>query len=621
MLQDSLVLTEFKHELSSRETWRIDCLGDVRHGRTSQNPYLVDVFLSPLRHDHRGVVTSPDAVDQSRQKRVALGVGYLPILHPGLLVREGAVLPVSSKKTNRVRIEQLVDPGNSSFVALDVEVPRFLKSQPSHPLLFPSEYRFGKPAWPAMSKTRVLAIPDAKGVDPFFLLVPCIEVLRFFFCPCSILANYLFHGGWEELIWEKGNSLANMPESITVGSRTTAGLTLADHKHLAFLLTSEKTRIAVAGIHQKMQRTSSKASMQSMLECPFPFDEQTHVTAEVVEIPTGTSLQRRYFVTRLVKCARPIPFKICFANPMLNSNQGSNADSPDLQPMDLGNGTQTDEPTGGRFPVPSNAASIRQGGLLGDDLGKPSTFPENIVIRSSEDRFEGFNSLPVELAKKDEQSYRNTASTAEPFPVQVQQGSTQIPSPGTRPVIHADVRSDVPVPQDEVERAELYECVPDLMQLQPGCVWRLSPRSIPTVHPKRSQKRSWAMVQTGAPDPDGTHERQRQLWCLFIKKNGIRIIVADIERRPSTTTQESFALAAFLVPKHLSPNAFLEQLARLVSLHTGWPDAASNVNADHRQQHLWGRMLKASHNNEDTPMDLAQRINSRLLRPILENAS
>ena len=624
MSSDTLVIKEFLTQLGSKETWRIDWLGNVMRRQGHMAQHHVQVFLSPLVRGYQGCLTDPGAADQTRQELVEVGVGYMPRLFIGATFRAGQFVPQHPRMYRRVYAVSTVDPSASRFVHLDDRVTRDMDQRPPVSLVYPSEFSVGARAWPRAKASQVLAIPDAKGIDPYYLLIPCIEVIRFFFCTSSLLSTHLFSSAWADLIWEKGCSTDDLPHSVTVGSYLVNGLDVNDHKYLAFMLTSAKTKSAAQQIFQTLQATRVAPGFGPALQCPFPFDEHTRIEADVIPIRTGTKLGGRNFVTRLHHCSRPIPFEFCYANPTLNPNQGKNHDSPDLVPMNVGHGhtgNSGDEGVG-KVPTFTNVEEIEQSGLTSDDLGNPGNFEQQITYRCDEDRFEGLRDVTATWAPKETQSHRYCASQKGRIPLQVEQASTANAEPGSRPVLPSQIRTDE---DEQSARASwtiklLLDCVAHLKKKG----YKVSALPLLSLTPQPQSRRTdrpW----TSIPVKNGTEGppkyRRRVLVCLLLEVEKRTIVIADIERRRVAKAEDSFALAGFLTSRSFTSDAVVEKLVELVSERKGWPGEDPDGVQYTGTNLPWVKMIKTPHRKDDKPEELADRIISFLIRPLLMKAA
>lgn len=427
--------------------WRIDWLGNVYRRRSHHVQHMIEIFLSPVYSNSTDVIVSPTSADSNAQVRIELGVGYLPMLYIGAVFKAGKVVPLRPQDVMRVRLR--ISPVTSQLISLEKPLERHLSPGKQPEPLLPFEFKIGPRAWPSAASSHILATADVSNRDPYYVMIPSIELARFFFCTSSVLARSLFAHGWADLIWREKCDLSQMPKQITVGLQTVKGLREADARHLAYKLLNPYTDHAINAITQSLQATSSTNPKRLPIPCAFPFQEDVEIEAEVIRIPTGTKLGKRYFVTRLLSCNRPIPFDICFVHPMLHRGQGANWDSPDLIDLPLGNGQalQTASHAGGRGKIFSNMAELEEEGWLSDDGGPPANTDEIIYIASPEIRFPGLSSVPTPLSLKDTQQYKSAPGN-KPIPVEGKGASTGTPA-GSKPIVPGSIETDLAAKSDQ----------------------------------------------------------------------------------------------------------------------------------------------------------------------------
>jgi len=606
-ISTKFVIKEFLKELGHEDLWRVDWL-NVLPPNSVTALHQVAVFLSPLKAQTKSFLNSPSAVDSTRQKCVVVGVGLMPILHVGAVFKGGELIENPSQRPKTVTISECIDPSVSTYLRMNTKVPRGQAGSQSRSLLNPSEFNIGKIAWERTKGSLLLTLPDINRIDPFFLTIPCFEVLRFFFCTSNLLASELFSSTWSKLIWSEGCSTEKMPKSVTVGLETVRGLRHTDAKYLAFALTSEGTLNALKEINNSLP---SLVSGQE-LRCPFPFEEPSPIRAEVVEIESDTPLKIRYFVTRLLQCKRPIPFQAYIANPKLNPTQGQNHDDLDLLPTPF---SQSNDPKAatrsgpGHAQIVSNADEIRDKGLTSDDLGAPGNFYEHLELLIDENRFDGLNDIQREKFIKLNQKYRNEGTQSSGPPTKVHQASTATPGPSNNPVMPAQIQ-DEEIVTDPLLKQLLDTAIP-LRSMG----YKVEVLPLQKIYPiGKSSYRSWTNVWETSAEVDSLQKHhKRRLAILSIQTNIGQLIISDIERRSSVTTDESFAMAGFLLPPDCSDQTFAEVLAQQVNLRSGWP-SQSTVDLTYRAH--WLTMKKMPHNKNESVGDLAKRIERSLIRPL-----
>jgi len=614
----------FKELLSTLKrdvVWRLDWIGNITTRGSHNGQHEFSAFFSPLDQAYRGFITNPLAVDASHQTRVMLGAGYLPLLYTGALILNGQLLERPRTRIQRQRLAigamgTSCVSGNPRYLSLKDVLCKSQREQRQPSLADPDQFDVGYKAWPHASSSKLLALPDVGGLDPSYVLIPCMEVMRFFFCTTSVLATHLLQSGWQSLLWSAGSSTAEMPDSITVGSRTVRGLEKKDHRHLAYLLVCEHTRKAVEGLFQALQMTMLSRQAALDLQCPLPFDEPTVIEAEVVPMHADNGTGLRYLVTRLLSCQRPVPFARCYANPILNPLQGENRDSPDLKPIDLGSsGEATDDAERPKtVPVASDSHGSMAQGLTGDDLGNPTPSLAPIIYRTQEERFPELSKVPIELAPKQTQKYRSTPSPRLFKPIAVDQASTAIPEKGSRTsVISANARVDDPTRQPLALVDKFFmECA--TLLLTKGL--KVHALSLPIPIIRARGHRAWASIQEQSPLGDLLQQRARSLNLLLISSHGTRVVVADIERK-SASTGENYALVAYRPVAAVSMREFITDLLFHVSLVKRLPNEAHNKRKKSGHGPLWEARRKTTHKSNDTTQDFVRRLESKLLWPLL----
>jgi hypothetical protein len=610
--QGRVVIDELANLLNTRERWRIDWLGDVFPQGPHNAQHMIDVFLSPLYPNVEGILVAPNAADVARQIRVPLGVGYLPLLYKGAIFHGGKRVPL---RPNRVDLRRLkIAPAHSTLLGLQDNIPRFFGNQQDQWPILRSEYTLGRLAWSQRNPSKILAISDINQVDPYYVMIPCVEIARFFFCPSSVLARSAFSHGWDDLIWEPKCDTTKLPHEITVGMQTVRGLNIPDARHLAYKLISDRTTEALNAIQRSVQSTSQNRRSKEPLTCVFPFDDDTEIQAEVVAIPTGTSLKERYFVTRLLKCRRPLPFDICYAYPMMHPGQGENKDDKDLKPMSVGGKPQTSTEQKGDPKtqiVASNSKDLKKEGKLSDGQGAPAKGIQEVVIASEEDRFDGLSQITATLAPKARQEYKNSGEKKKVILIKANGMSTGTPK-GSRPIISANIDTDAVEKSSDPTIKLLLAAAPFLQEL------RFTAMPLPVIglaayDTEPRTERAWVNIST-VDSADGKPAfRSRLMVAIHIELPGVHCIVADIERKMGKKSTQPFGLAAF----YLSPDAdienFLGDLATAVVQRKGWPvfDVRKKVFKLNQETRVVG--LRGHHKKVNDGQKMAQKIKTRFL--------
>jgi hypothetical protein len=166
------------------QLWRIDWIGGVAYNASVPSEPLIDVCLARLPKGETNPLSARSR--SSETKFVAkIGVGLLPFISTASVWQKGR--PVATDcaayrrqltiDTKSCRTEMLGD-----LTANYNGIPR-------------SYYRFGA-SWPHVRET-LLVIQEQDG-DPFAVMLPTTEIIRFYYAPSTRLAQALFWGEYGE---------------------------------------------------------------------------------------------------------------------------------------------------------------------------------------------------------------------------------------------------------------------------------------------------------------------------------------------------------------------------------------------------------------------------------------
>lgn len=611
---------ELIEPLGSIHKWRVDWLGNVHKPRLNHAQHTISVFFSPLYPDHQGLVTAPEAADPNRQVAIELGVGYLPVLHIGAVFYRGRPVPLLPSQTNRIRLK--ISPEHFRHVPMNGHVDRLTAKQPQ-PVVMPWEFKVGPKAYAQAATSENLIISDAARTDASFIAIPSIEVVRFFFCASSLLSRHLFSSGWDDLIlWSQCNT-QNMPREVVVGLRNVTGLNWKYAPHLAYAVKDPQTqhmvdpltRQCLHGVHQTLQSTGSDRFRQPAIKCRLPVSEVVEIEAEVIQTSANTEQGVRFFVTRLLKVPRPVPFEQCPVWPQIHPQQGENWDDPELKPMHLPKGKkgQSESPQDYKNPTIANPEELAKAAQAGDDLGRPMKSSTTVDFPLDENRFPNLNGMPTPLASKDQQKYRNLGIDKLRRPIEGKKTSTAEPG-GSHPVAPASLNAN-PIWFEDKGLRMLVESIPFLEELG----YKVA--QLPTVHLNRftisvEQKRSrWARILIANDTERGGSHRSRLLLALLVTSTRGACLVGEIERDPSKAgwlEDPRHFLAGFLLHHPSDAVSELEAIASNVVQRRGWP----KYDAGARRFLLHNKTVageRAKHQNITTAKELANRIYGSIL--------
>lgn len=181
--------------------WRIEWLGRLQ--RNFERPYnhLLEVTLCRLRGKSRGTeVTLKDAldVDPNHRDRAYIDIRDLPYVHVGSIWRDGKY--VASPEYALFESDRLV------FAESTLRLIRWDSPDP-----LAGDCRVIPPDLHAIGCDPLHACLLAVEVngDPYSLLIPAMEVVRFYYCPLPVMAEQLFRGPFDLI----SNKLYNADKS------------------------------------------------------------------------------------------------------------------------------------------------------------------------------------------------------------------------------------------------------------------------------------------------------------------------------------------------------------------------------------------------------------------------
>lgn len=275
--------------------WRIDWFGDVGYPgsvRRYAQPSIKVVF-SPLscdQSDHAALIT-PETTDHQHARETWIPIAALPMVAIGDLWQHGQ--PIASPDYQVETFKKLgIIPETTSFLKAGLAIEEhFLLPLRHHP-------------WHRLH-TQSYCVAVSLG-EQRRLLVPCVEIIRFYFGSSSNFLQRLFTAPLTpERLWiSKRFNPANRHLHLELANRL-SGLSAKDIGRIA---ESKFAWRAAAGIYASCQ----KASAQGLPVYPytgFPFEGVTNLVASGIWLPFGDQEKATFLVYRLRSCSHPFPFQ------------------------------------------------------------------------------------------------------------------------------------------------------------------------------------------------------------------------------------------------------------------------------------------------------------------------
>lgn len=288
--------------------WRLDWFGAVERNYDIPTEPYVQVVISPLRQGATDYASNNSVVHDDR-KTILIGVGQLPLLSIGSLWQEGHCLPDRAGKATTFADIEISDDTTRVVSANLVEDGQQLIPFNAH--------RIGG----AGMGSKCIAI-SWKG-DPYGVLIPMAEIVRFYYATSTDLAHALFSGVFRHDL----HSLINTAESGFVKAEDNCVLKLRQHLAdedgwiIGRILNSEEAWHGATLLHDTLVKESVNHRRVHM-ETSFPFSGATNLTAHFKPI---MSMGRwRHLVFAIDRCTAPFPYKNLT---ILRDNDNRQADS------------------------------------------------------------------------------------------------------------------------------------------------------------------------------------------------------------------------------------------------------------------------------------------------------
>jgi len=276
----------FSEIYQGRTAWALDWIGDPNAfspvGGRSVNAYLSERQAGML----------PDI---EHQIRISIKFEELAELRAPWRAQVPPLL------THGDHYELDIDPGS----VLICTPPQPASAAKSHDLVPLPEwpYRLGASALSGAQHSRLVAVADPLGIDPLFCVIPCMEIIRHFFCTSRHLARHLLTG-WEDLLVPEGCDAPRETMSVRIQVRPGLGTTFEDAATLAAYVASAWWRKVANSVRRQLQHASLQRSPAGPA-CVLPLRRECTLGVEAIAMRTDTELGKRFYVTRIVTAPRP----------------------------------------------------------------------------------------------------------------------------------------------------------------------------------------------------------------------------------------------------------------------------------------------------------------------------
>lgn len=274
--------------------WRIDWFGEVGYPgniRRYAQP-SIKVSLSPLRcnpAEHAALLLS-DSTDHQHQHETWAPIAALPMLSIGDLWQGGQQIASPNYQVEAFK-GLAINPESTAFVKAGLALEdHFLLPLSYHPW-----HRHH-----TQSYCVAVSLDEQRR-----LLVPCVEIIRFYFGSSSNFLQRLFTAPLsQESFWTHKHFNPVTRHLHLVLANRLSGLSAPDIGRIA---ESKFAWRAAAGIHASCQKATA-AGHPAYPYTGFPFEGTTDLVASGLWLPFGDQENATFLAYRLRSCSHPFPF-------------------------------------------------------------------------------------------------------------------------------------------------------------------------------------------------------------------------------------------------------------------------------------------------------------------------
>jgi len=277
--------------------WRVEWFGRLERNFREPFNHFLEVTLRRLRKRHRGIdVTLADAldVDPGHLYKAYIEISDLPYVHIGSIWRDGKY--VASPEYSLFESDQLT----FSETTIRIASPDGLDQIAAEDGALPPESR---PVGCDPHQARFLAV-EVSG-DPCGLIIPVMEVVRFYYCPSPEITSRLFRGPFDLIANEIFNVLHTGldPDGLCRACfRNDTPTTAA--RIAAILGTSEYAKRQVRRIYDTIL-VSHVTSGVPVVEALPPFEGNANLKARGAWFESGG--RRRFLAYQILESNLPLP--------------------------------------------------------------------------------------------------------------------------------------------------------------------------------------------------------------------------------------------------------------------------------------------------------------------------
>ncbi|TDF42369.1 hypothetical protein EYS14_05985 [Alteromonadaceae bacterium M269] len=556
---NTISITEFPKD---GRFWIVDWLGAVEKNPTIESEPTFEVTISPF-HNNSDIhlppnkIVSKDVISYDEQQSIQVGVGQLPLVNIGSIWLDG---------------ERQLQEAGSEKAYYDIEISEettqtiFASHRIKESALIPYNfYRYGS----GNKNAQLMAIKYEN--DPLGILIPMMELARFYYTVSTDLAQTIFSGALQHNI----SSVVNTERTglITDEKRCVIGLrqhySNEDGWVLGRIFYDKNAWKGATLPHDDMMKHAINKEPTHIRSC-FPFAGATNLRVRAKPIKCYADDSWRSLVLSIEQCTAPFPFEYLTADRDNNAKKADpDSDIPDNQKKPAFPKPPPPKPKNGDKPFQSKQA--------------PSKHNQAETLSLPSQRFAALMGKEVDMPEKEQCNYIskrfNDDKAKKTNKLGTGKGTSGESNTGKGSVNVKHVRREaLPASFDVFKNAIIELNRKDGIQ---ALIRNLDTRNtiIPLTGP--SHKRQWSYLNSDELS-------RRQIIAADIKTNNQIFTLVEVQGRPNQTLK--VALLSKVDKSKINENELHILLLKLAYLKGVW-DNMNNTSIEDLQistmKHTW----------------------------------
>ncbi len=373
--------------------WRVDWLGALTpNPQITTEPHL-QVIISPFLSNPADLpidqLASTRATNAAQQTVIKIGVGQLPFIEIGSVWRDGIHQGIYAGTTERFN-HLLISSESTTIISAR-------HKEGDHYLIPYNYYRLG------LSLDSQLVAVEYKD-DPYGILIPAIELIRFYYAISTNLAHALFSGAFQhtpDLIIHTDRTWYRAEDDrVFLGLRQQ--VTDEEGWVVARILRSKTATKVCQQIYDGVIKNAVN-NQYIQVTAGFPFTGSTNLKARVKKIFSPNTKKWRLLVLALEHCTAPMPYRELT---VIRDNDGNKADPT----------TDTPDDQKKTYTRNSNNASTNKASILQSQEDTNAAL-SGVLLKVASNRFGVLENRKPDKPNKEQCEYRSGGLSHKDFAV------------------------------------------------------------------------------------------------------------------------------------------------------------------------------------------------------------